>query len=293
MAWLLVHPQRHFNAPLRSLANAALVVIKRLAHPGAGLTPFWAHRLALSLLLPVVSYGADLFVPNITMTQKLEVFWHRVQRWVTNCSSSTPVNIFAVDAALPPIRGFLIVHKRRLTAVTLACTPLPISTAAAPLLANFPARFSLQKPSSLRPIMWRKLLTGRLPWDSLTKTRIRRRLPLDHLAHLALPYVPAAGTFPPRLSHLVPSDYTYPDIQPISWPALRARAVLTLREEWMSVPLPQYYPFVPSLVPHPFMAFPKFIARRIHQMRSGKSSLAAHYQPGARTLSYLHPQGAP
>ena len=50
----------------------------------------------------------------------------------------------------------------------------------------------------------------------------------------------------------------------------------TLSEEWKDTPLPPYYLFTPSLVPHPVMGLPKFVAGRIHQMRSGKSYLAAH-----------------
>ena len=127
-----------------------------------------------------------------------------------------------------------------------------------------------------RPARWRKPLTGPLPWNALTKTRIRTRLPLDDLAHLALPFTPATGNFPLRLPHLVPSDFDPPDPPSITWPAIRARVVLALKEEWDSRPLPPYYPFTPSLGPHPFMGLPKFLAGRIHQMRLGKSYLAAH-----------------
>ena len=67
----------HFRCRL-TLANSAFTIVKRLAPPGAGLTPFWAHCLARSLLLPLLSYGADLFTPNMAMTQKLDVFWPRV-----------------------------------------------------------------------------------------------------------------------------------------------------------------------------------------------------------------------
>ena len=66
----------HFRRCL-TLANSAFAVIRRLAPQGAGLTPFWAHRLAKALLLPVVSYGADLFTPNGATVQKLEVFWRK------------------------------------------------------------------------------------------------------------------------------------------------------------------------------------------------------------------------
>ena len=83
MAWLLVHPQCHETPHFRrrlTLANGAFAIIKRLAPPGAGITPLWAHRLARSLLLPVLAYGADLSTPNGAMLPKQDVFWHRVQR---------------------------------------------------------------------------------------------------------------------------------------------------------------------------------------------------------------------
>ena len=226
-------------------------------------------------LLPVASYGADLFVPNGAMIQKLDVFWHRVQRWVTNCFTTTPIDILAVESALPPI-GLLLAHKRRMAALTLACTPSPICMTAARLPASFPAPYPFRAPDSLRPAKWRKPLAGPLPWNSLTTTRIRTRLPIDDLAHLVLRYAPATGTFPVRLPHLVPSDFDPPDPPTITWSALKAKVMLSLSEEWVSWPLPAYYSFTPSLSPHPFMGLPKFLAGRLHQMRSGKSYLAAH-----------------
>jgi len=41
-------------------------------------------------------------------------------------------------------------------------------------------------------------------------------------------------------------------------------------------PGPLYYEYPPALPPHPFMGLGKFVAGRIHQMRSAKSYLAAH-----------------
>ena len=264
----------HFRRRL-TLANAAFATIKRLAPPGVGLNPLRAHRLAQSLILPVLSYGADLFVPNNAMTHKLNVFWHKVQRWVTNCFSSTPVNMLAVESALPPA-GLLLAHKRLQAAVTLACTPTPICTAAARLPGDFPTPFRHREPTSLRPPQWKKPLIGPLPWKALTKTRIRTRLPLDDLAHLALPFVPSSGTFPPRLPHLVPSDFAAPGDAPFDWATLKAKVKAALADEWSAIPLPDYYPYKPSATPHLFMGLPKFLAGRIHQMRSGKSYLAAH-----------------
>ena len=200
----------------------------------------------------------------------MDVFWHKVQRWVTNCFSTTPINILAVESSLPPI-DLLLAHKRRLAAVTLACTPSPICTAAARLPPTFPSPYQFRTGDSLRPAVWRKPLTGPLPWNACTKTRIRTRLPLDDLAHLTLRFAPASGAFPARLEHLVPDESGQHPPSDITWPSLKARVTLSLKEEWESRPLPPYYPFAPSLAPHPFMGLPKFLAGRIHQMRSGKS----------------------
>jgi len=59
--------------------------------------------------------------------------------------------------------------------------------------------------------------------------------------------------------------------------ALRARARNMLLQDWATdAPTPPYYEYPPSLTPHPFMGLGKFLAGRIHQMRSAKSYLAAH-----------------
>ena len=62
-----------------------------------------------------------------------------------------------------------------------------------------------------------------------------------------------------------------------TYQALRRRAREALIEDWETLhPAPAYYPYLPRLDPHPFMGLDKFVAGRIHQMRSGKSYLAAH-----------------
>jgi len=51
----------------------------------------------------------------------------------------------------------------------------------------------------------------------------------------------------------------------------------SLLREWVhQSPPPLSYGYGPSLVPHPFMGLDRFTAGRIHQMRAGKSYLAAH-----------------
>jgi len=91
----------HFTKRLAK-AQAAFVAIKRLSPPGMVLPPFLCHRLASSLLFPILSYGADVFKPTVHMTRKLSFFWHKVQRWSTNSFMCTPIDILAIEACLPP-----------------------------------------------------------------------------------------------------------------------------------------------------------------------------------------------
>jgi len=90
-------------------------------------------------------------------------------------------------------------------------------------------------------------------------------------------------------SHLVTSA---PSALPRSlmdntYSALKKRVREALLAEWPSLlPTPGYYHHLSALNPRPFMGLSKFIAGRIHQMRAGKSSLAAHptwRSPGADT----------
>ena len=68
-----------------------------------------------------------------------------------------------------------------------------------------------------------------------------------------------------------------PELMRRTYQALRARARNMLLLDWVTDdPTPPYYEYAPSLSPHPFMGLGKFVAGRIHQMRSAKSYLAAH-----------------
>ena len=57
-----------------------------------------------------------------------------------------------------------------------------------------------------------------------------------------------------------------------TYSALKKRAREALLADWSSLfPTPGYYLHPPTLQPRPFMGLGKFVARRIHQMRAGKS----------------------
>ena len=95
------------------------------------------------------------------------------------------------------------------------------------------------------------------------------------LANAATPLIRAVHTLPPISLHLTDYLPPIPGIVP-SYARLKLRAKQLLLSDWSATLAPPYYAYPPSTRPHPFMGLGKFVAGRIHQMRSGKSYLAAH-----------------
>jgi len=60
----------HFS-PCLALFQAAFATIRRLSSYGSGVSPHLCHRLAFSLLFPILSYGGDLFVPSKGLLSKM------------------------------------------------------------------------------------------------------------------------------------------------------------------------------------------------------------------------------
>jgi len=268
----------HFTKRL-ARAQAAFVAVKRLSPPGMGLPPFLCHRLASSLLFPILSYGADTFKPTVHMIRKLTAFWHKVQRWTTNCVACTPTDILAVEPCLPPL-DVLLAYKRRLACLRVMCSPPEINPAAARIQA------SLQTPSLSRHTPDHRDLSGknagsRLPLPCLQPrppSKNRAHLPLDALPHLILFLLGIDGlaSLPVTSQHLL--GETYPDPPPgRSYPQLKLLCKKLLIEELeQAAPDCARYAYRPSLKPHPFIGLSKFDPGRLHQMRSGKSYLRTH-----------------
>ena len=254
-----------------SLAQAVFSFVKRHSSPGAGVRPFLCHRIANGLLLPILTYGADLLTPNYAALTGMNGFWHRVQRWTTNNFFSTLTSILSREACLPPIASYCR-YKRRLAALSVACASPSANPASASLPLSFPSLPSFRAQDSTRhltvgffsvylPLSWRT----RVPNPST-----RKHLPIDALAHLTLP-LQEGLTRLPLVLHTPPApgtDNPPPELMRRTYRALRARARNMLLQDWATDdPTPPYYEGPPSLSPHPFMGLGKFVAGRIHQMQ--------------------------
>jgi len=121
-----------------AFAQGALALIRPLSTLGAGLAPYLCHRLATSLITPILLYGADLFTPGAGAMARLNTFWHKVQRWTTKCFSATPAGILSVEPCLPPI-PLLISQRQRLAALRVVGSPPEVNAATAHVHISFPA----------------------------------------------------------------------------------------------------------------------------------------------------------
>ena len=213
------------------------------------------------------------------MTRKLSAFWHKVQRWTTNCFMSTPTDILAIEACLPPLE-LLLRYKRRLADLRVLCSRPEINPAAARLPP------SVQTPSLHRHSPDLRALSAKNGGSRLPLPWIQPRPPSKNRAHLPLNALPHSMVFllgpdgldalPGISQHLLSDFYPEPPLGR-SYPQLKLKCKNLLMEEWdKAAPDPARYPFQPSLKPHPFMGLDKFTAGRLHQMRSGKSYLRAH-----------------
>jgi len=171
-----------------SLAQAIFSFVKRLSSPGAGVKPFLCDRIANGLLLPILTYGADLLTPNSSALRSMDSFWHGVQRWTTNNFFSTPTSILSGEACLPPVVSYCR-YRRPLAALRVACAPPYPNPASARLPQSFPS-LSLFRAQDSSRYLTVGLSSVYLPLSWKTKIPslpLRKYLPGDALAHLTLP----------------------------------------------------------------------------------------------------------
>ena len=208
----------------------------------------------------------------------MSVLWHRVCRWITNCFSSTNITCLHREACLPPL-PVLVRHQHRLAGLRLICSTPEINPATARLPKSVPT-FSPHRAALIArgKITSQPYLFFNLDWRSApdkAKNPRYQHNAITALANTAVPLVHDASPLPPISLHLTDYLPPVPGVVP-SHVRLKLRAKQLLLSNWSATPAPPYYPFPPTTRPHPFMGLGMFVAGRIHQMRSGKSYLAAH-----------------
>jgi len=223
----------HFSHRL-ALAQGAFALIQRLSPPGAGLAPYLCHRLATSLVAPILLYGPDLFTPSVGTTNRVNTFWHSVQRWTTNCFLATPTGILSVESCLPPI-SLLIAHRQRLAAIRIICSPPTVNPTRARLHTTFPSLSGHRAPDSSRAIT-RGLKSVYLPlhWKtSRPVPPIRNHLPVDAMAHRTIPFTHGLSKMPMINSHMVSPTPVLPpqSLMNTTYSALKAQVTDALLKD--------------------------------------------------------------
>jgi len=274
--WLTptIHSSVHFLRRL-ALARASFTSIRQLSAAGKGLSSWCNRKLVFGAILPILTYGCDLFLPDAATLKKLHSFWHGVLRWTTNCFYTTALGALYREASLPPVSS-IFKHCRRSAALRLVCAPSEFNPATARIPESVPTwdqgRSADDHGFLLRGSSKAVHLTSWL--DPAVNSA--KHLLLDSLCHEVsdlieeIPILPLASTdlVAPPLSRL-PS---------VTYQALRTPLIQSLLADWLDIspPVPSSYPYDARITPHAFTGLPPFICGRIHQMRSGASYLAAH-----------------
>ena len=121
--WLTttIQSSHHFRRRL-ALAQASFTTIRLLSAAGKGFSSGCNRKLVFGAILPILTYGCNLFAPNSATLNKLDSFWHGVLRWTTNWFCTTTRSALYREASLPPI-STTCKHRRRSAALQLVCAP--------------------------------------------------------------------------------------------------------------------------------------------------------------------------
>ena len=138
----------HFGKRL-ALAQAAFTRIQRLSMPGKGLNPYEARRLAKGIILPTLLYGAEIFDLTVTMIGKMQTFWNRVLRWITNSFYATNTTVVSGEACLAPIKLYAK-QAREMTGVRITTAVLKNNIATAMLPGGYPLVAEYRYPTNRR-----------------------------------------------------------------------------------------------------------------------------------------------
>jgi len=277
----------HFRRRLAH-AQASFSTIRQLRAAGKGLSSWYNRKVVFSAILPILTYGCDLFIPDTTTLKKLSSLWHGVLWWTTNCFYTTPRGALYREASLPPISS-ICKHRRWSATLRLVWAPLKLNPATTGI-REFVPTWNQGRPADNH----RFLLQGSskaIHVTSWLRSAVisAKHLPVDSLCHevsdliAEVPILMLASTDLVSLPLLREPSITYQ--------ALRTPLIQSLLTHWLDIgpPVPGSYPYSACLTPHAFTGLLRFICGRINQMRTGASPLAANISWRNRDSSTLCP----
>jgi len=228
-----------------------------------GLSSWCNRKLATGLLLPILTYWSNFFVPNATVTNKVSTFWHKPLSWTTYYFNTTHFTIFDVTAALPPIKS-LLKYRRGMAAPREVCS-FPITSLASVQPREVVPSAIASKFQSHRQLLQR-IRESRCSVRWSTKlTSTTRCLPLDSMYHLIIKLIRKLSSLPLTVS--LQFEASVPEI---SCPQPKGYLRWLLFEDWIeNNNPPSGYIYLPTMTPHTCKSSPRFTSGWIHQIRAG------------------------
>src|SRR5207302_9753368 len=134
---------------------------------------------------------------------------------------------------LPPLPSLLL-HKRKMVDLRLACSCPSMNPAAARLPPSFPNQGSRStREVSRLPLRGLRNNYTPLKWDQYRPTRSpRRHPPIDAICHSILPLATAVGVSPLMAPHLLPSHIPSEPASTLDYHALKVRVRSQLLQDW-------------------------------------------------------------
>jgi hypothetical protein len=274
----------HFSRRL-ALAAASFTKVKDLSHYGKGLNPRACRHLAQAFVRPILMYGANVLTPTKGALHKMETLWRRVARWVTTCFYTTNAHALLAEAALPPVSHMVSLLQTNL-AIRIAGSHPSKNPAAYRFPPDFPRPWGRAVPSRPNPFIGLTGVSRPLPWRTIRRYgEARIRLPMDEIAHTLVPLLHTLERIERDRPRFPPYKLQIPEgVEPL--PTCPPGTVLDQRDAELHFlwaietarNAHNYFYSVPTR-PHRHMHLLKLPASRIHQMRAGRSYLAAHPNP--------------
>jgi len=277
----------HFGRCL-ALAQASFTTIRQLSAAGKGLSTWCNRKLVFGAILPILTYGCNLFTPDVTALKELDSFWHGVLRWTTNCFYTTARGALYREASLPPISS-ICEHRHLSAALRMVCAPSKFKPATARIPESLPTWDQGHSADDHRFLLCGSPKAVHLTPCLRPAVNSAKQLPLDSICHDISDLIAEIPILPLASTNLIPLPLgRNPSV---TYQALRAPLELLLLADWLSIspPVPSSDLYRACLTPHAFTGLPSFICRRIQQMRTGASHLAPDVSWRNRDSSTLCP----